>query len=158
MKIATWNINGVRKRQGRLLSWLRAQKPDLVALQKIRTAEGELPTGVFANAGYYIAEHSYPRGHGKAGDCGVAILSRKKPSILEEGVAGQEEAGPRLLTVEVDGVEFSSVYAPYAKKAMQPVIDWFESLTAQLKETRLRSEQRDPVRRLQRRSEMPVRP
>ena len=39
MKTATWNIKGVRCRKGRLLDWLRAQKPDLVALQKIVTQE-----------------------------------------------------------------------------------------------------------------------
>ena len=112
MRIATWNINGVGQHRGRLLSWLSAQKPDLVALQKIRIAEGEFPTGVFANAGYYTEKHSYPRGHGKRGDYGVAILSRNKPWILDEGLPGQDELGPRLLTVDVDGMEFSSVYAP----------------------------------------------
>lgn len=143
MRIASWNIKGVMKRQGLLLSWLSAQKPDLVALQKINVTEEKFPTDVFADAGYYAEAHCYPQGHRVRGDYGVAILSRNKPRILEEGLPEQEEVGPRLLTVEVDGLEFSSVYAPYGKyEEMQPKIEWFESLIAHLRATRLRSEQR----------------
>ena len=121
MRIATWNIRGVVKRQGLLLAWLSARRPDLVALQKINVTEQQFPTDVFAEAGYYTEKLSYPQGHGKLGDYGVAILSRKKPRILDEGLDGQEEAGPRLLTVEVDGLEFSSVYAPYGEyQEIQP--------------------------------------
>ena len=143
MRLATWNIRGVVKRQGLLLAWLSALRPDLVALQKINVTEQQFPTDVFADAGYYVEKHSCPQGPGKRDDYGVAILSRKKPRVLDEGLPGQEEAGPRLLTVEVDGLEFSSVYAPYGKyQEIQPKLAWFESLIAHLKATRLRSEQR----------------
>ena len=139
MKIASWNIKGVTKHQGLLLSWLNAQKPDLVALQKINVKEENFPTDVFARAGYYAGVHSYPQ----RGDYGVAILSRKKPRILHEGLPEQQELGPRLLTVEVDGLEFSSVYAPYGRyEEIQPKLEWFESLTAHLGAMRPRSGQR----------------
>lgn len=53
----------------------------------------------------------------------------------------KEGAGSRLLTVEVDGLELSSVYAPSGEK-MQPKLEWFESLIGHLKATRSRSGQR----------------
>ena len=143
MRIASWNIKGVKKRQGFLLSWLGAQKPNLVALQKINVPEKDFPFDVFTRAGYYATAHSYPEASPCSGDFGVAILSRTEPRILPEGLPGQEELGPRFLTVEVEGLEFSSVYAPYGKyKEIQPKLEWFESLIAHLGTTRSRSGQR----------------
>ncbi len=36
MKIATFNINDVNKRLANLIGWLRAEKPDVVALQELK--------------------------------------------------------------------------------------------------------------------------
>ena len=114
-----------------------------MALQKVNVPDWEFPTDAFADAGYYTESHCCRRGHRGGRDYGVAILSWEKPRILEEGLPGQDEAGPRLLTVEVGGLEFSSVYAPAGKsQEIQPNIEWFESLIGHLKATRLRSKQR----------------
>lgn len=141
MRIATWNINGVKAKECALLGWLRERKPDLVALQKIRVHEDKFPTETFDRAGYHAEAHCY--GVMKAGyqDFGVAVLCRKtkngtKPRVLHKGLYGRKELGARLLTVEVDGLEFSSVYAPYGKcEAIQPKLDWFECLIEHLRST-----------------------
>ncbi|MYF70667.1 MAG: hypothetical protein F4053_13660 [Proteobacteria bacterium] len=141
MKIATWNIDGVRAKEGALLRWLREQKPDLVALQKIKVSEDEFPTATFDRVGYHAEAHcNGPK------DFGVAILCRKKngtkPRVVQKGLDGQEELGARLLTVDVEGLEFSSVYAPYGTcKDIQPKLDWFECLIEHLRSRRSRSEQ-----------------
>ena len=115
----------------------------MVALQKINVTEEKFPSDVFARAGYFAEVHSCTREGRVRGDYGVAILSLKKPRVLNEGLSDQEELGPRLLTVEVDGLEFSSVYAPPGeRKDIRPKLEWFESLIAHLRETGLRSEQR----------------
>ena len=142
MRIATWNINGVNANEGPLLRWLREQKPDVVALQKIRVPEDRFPTATFDLEGYHAEALCY----GKK-DFGVAVLCRKKngtkPRVLHKGLYGQEQLGARLLTVEVDGLEFSSVYAPYGKcENIQPKLDWFECLTEQLNSTGSRAAQR----------------
>ena len=143
LRIATWNINGVRANEGALLRWLREQKPDLVALQKIRVPEEKFPAVIFDREGYHAEAHCY----GKK-DFGVAVLCRKKnngtkPRVLHKGLYGQEELGARLLIVDVDGLEFSSVYAPYGKfEDIQAKLDWFECLIDQLKSTRPRPERR----------------
>lgn len=141
MRIASWNINGVRRRQGRLIDWLRAQRPDLVALQKVNAQERDFPFDAFRRAGYHAEVHGSPSR--PQGSYGVAILSRRKPRILQKGLRGQEGLGPRLLTVEADGLEFSSVYAPYKMTCSTGTkIEWFETLIEQLKTTRLESERR----------------
>ena len=145
MRLATWNIKGVLERQGLLLCWLDEQRPklDFVALQKINVPEKDFPIDVFTRAGYYATVHSYPEAPPGLGDYGVAILSRKKPRNSCKGLPRQKALGPRFLTVEVDGLEFSSVYAPPGNNEdIEPKLAWFESLIVHIRETRSRSDQR----------------
>lgn len=119
MRIATWNIKGAGARKEYLLCWLEAREPDVVALQKIG-AEAEFPTKELQSAGY-CAQPLYAR-------CGlgVAVLSKNK----QIPVPNEAALGPRLLTVEVDGVEVSSIYAP--ARLEDHKLEWFESLTSYL--------------------------
>ena len=77
---------------------------------------------------------------------GVAILSRHDLEVVQDGLRGQEKLGSRVLTVEVNGLEISSVYAPYGSKANQADIkrgiDWFDALADQLGPCDSASEQR----------------
>ena len=140
MRIGTWNINGITARQGALLRWLDEQKPDVVALQKINVPEDQFRTDIFDRAGYYAEVHC------GRNDYGVVILTRrnrKKPRVHPKGLPGQEQLGARLLTVDVDGLEFSSIYAPYGKNEdIRPKLEWFESLTTHIRETHSRAKQR----------------
>ncbi len=146
MRIATWNINGVRRHQERLLDWLRVRKPDLVALQKINAEERDFPSGELMDAGYYAVVHGSPPE--PRNNYGVAILSRREPRVVQQGLPGQDGLGPRLLTVDVDGLEFSSVYAPYElesskrRSSGRSKLAWFESLTEHLTATRPESGRR----------------
>ena len=137
MRIATWNVNGIMARLDDLLRWLDARKPDIVALQKIKVAEKRFPTAIFESAGYCVEKLCDP------GYAGVAVLSRKRPRLLQKGLPGQEKLDARLLTVEVDGLEFSSVYAPFGKREdIGAKLAWFGDLAAHLEETRSRSDRR----------------
>ena len=148
MRIATWNVNGVKAKEGALLRWLRERKPDSVALQKMGVHEDKFQTETFDRAGYHAEAHCY--GIMKAGhqDFGVPVLCRKtkngtKPRVLHKGLYGQEELGARLLTVEIDGLEFSSAYAPYGKcEDIQPKLDWYECLIEHLGSTSSRTARR----------------
>jgi len=55
MKIATFNINDIRKRLPNLLAWLRAAAPDVVCLQELKAADAELPKAAIEKAGYGAA-------------------------------------------------------------------------------------------------------
>ena len=71
MKIATWNVNGIRARQGQLLEWLAAEQPDVVCLQEIKASIDQLPFELVDVEGYW----SY--WHGGKGYSGVGLLLSK---------------------------------------------------------------------------------
>ena len=70
MKIATFNINGIKARAETLLDWLREAQPDVVCLQEIKSVDEAFPREPFESLGYQVATH------GMKGFHGVAILSK----------------------------------------------------------------------------------
>jgi len=70
VKIATWNINGVRARIETATRWVAEARPDILCLQEIKTIDEGFPSAAFEDLGYNIALH------GQKGFNGVAILSR----------------------------------------------------------------------------------
>ena len=116
MRIATSSVRSIRKRLPRVLDWLAARKPDLVALQKISVSEAAFPTRALEEAGY----HSTAFGPTCRTDYGVAVLSRRelaKPVVRFRGLPCPEANGARLLTVDIGQIRFSSIYAPYGNPA-----------------------------------------
>ncbi len=69
MKVATWNVNSVRKRTGNLVSWLQRAKPDVVVLQELKAQEPQFPKLEIEAAGYKVEMV------GQKGFNGVALLS-----------------------------------------------------------------------------------
>ena len=84
MRIATWNINGVRARLESLLAWLRSAAPDVVCLQEIKTVDEGFPAAEIEALGYNVAVH------GQKGFNGVAILSRLPLEDVRRGLPGDE--------------------------------------------------------------------
>jgi exodeoxyribonuclease-3 len=72
MRIVSWNINSLRKRQERLLDWLGATRPDIVCLQETKCSDEQFPELVLRTAGYHAAFH------GQKSYNGVAILAREE--------------------------------------------------------------------------------
>ena len=88
VKIATFNVNGVKGRMPRLLEWLEETMPDVACLQEIKTGDATFPHESIEAAGYEVIWHGMPRHHG------VAILSRgDKPVELRRGLPGDEFDG-----------------------------------------------------------------
>ena len=109
MRIATWNVNGLRARQEFVLHWLRERQPDVVGLQELKLSDDQFPADVFESAGYSVLTH------GQKAWNGVAILSRKPAELLQRGLPGQEELGARLVTAQVEDLSFTTVYCPNGK-------------------------------------------
>jgi exodeoxyribonuclease-3 len=72
MKLATWNVNSIRARLDRLLSWLDRAAPDVVCLQELKVTDEAFPYEPIREAGYYAGVH------GQKTYNGVAILSRSE--------------------------------------------------------------------------------
>lgn len=126
MQIATWNVNGIRARLEYVLYWLRERQPDIVGLQELKSAEDNFPFDAFEKAGYSAVIH------GQKAWNGVAVLSRLPAEIKQAGLPGQKEQGARLITANVSGLDFISVYCPNGKSVDHPdfkmKLSWFESL------------------------------
>lgn len=126
MRIATWNVNGLRSRLDFVKIWLREREPDVVALQELKLEDEKFPHAELEAEGYIAAVH------GQKAWNGVAVLARKKPEVVRRGLPGQEEFGSRLLTVEVDGLSFTSLYCPNGKSVdhedFERKLAWYDSL------------------------------
>ena len=70
MKLATFNINGIKARAEALPAWLAVTQPDVVCLQETKLSDDDAPADTFRNAGYELAHHGEGRWNG------VAIASR----------------------------------------------------------------------------------
>jgi len=109
VRVATWNVNGLRARQDFLLRWLAERRPDVVALQELKLEDGLFPSAELEAVGYRALCH------GQKSWNGVAILSREPAEPLQVGLPGQEALGARLLAARVGGVHAVSVYVPNGK-------------------------------------------
>jgi exodeoxyribonuclease-3 len=85
MKIATWNINGVKARIDNLVAWLKESQPDIVCLQEIKTVDEGFPRADLEALGYHVETH------GQKGFNGVAILSRLPFDEVTRGLPGDDD-------------------------------------------------------------------
>ncbi len=134
MRIATWNVNGLRARKDFVLHWLRARQPDVVGIQELKLTDEQFPGAELEELGYQSASY------GQKAWNGVAILSRKPLEVVQRGLPGQEEYGARLLTVRVEDLSFTTVYVPNGKEVSNEEfprkLDWLDSLIAHLEAER----------------------
>ena len=84
MKIATWNINGVKARLPVVLDWLREARPDVACLQEIKSVDEAFPREPVEELGYTVETH------GQKGFNGVAILSKVAPEHVSRGLPGDD--------------------------------------------------------------------
>ena len=126
MRIATWNINGMRARLDYIGHWLRAVEPDVVGLQELKMEDDKFPHDALRELGYHALTH------GQKSWNGVAILSREEATPRQIGLEGQEAFGARLLAAEVGGITFTTVYCPNGKSVdhddFERKLAWFDDL------------------------------
>lgn len=128
MRIATWNINGLRARLELVKRWLIERQPDVVGFQELKTQTEEFPHDAFLEIGYHALVH------GEKSWNGVAILTRAPAELVQTGLPDQDGFGSRLITARIQDLEFTTVYCPNGKTLdhadYQRKLSWFESLTA----------------------------
>jgi exodeoxyribonuclease-3 len=85
MKIATWNINGVKARIDAATTWLKSASPDIACLQEIKCVDEAFPKESFEALGYNVAVH------GQKGFNGVALLSKLPFDEVKPRLAGDPQ-------------------------------------------------------------------
>jgi exodeoxyribonuclease-3 len=109
VRIATWNVNGLKARLEFIRLWIQQRKPDVVGLQELKLVDEQFPHDEFQALGYHAAIY------GQKGWNGVGILTREAAVVRQRGLPGQEALGARLLHVELDSLTFVTVYCPNGK-------------------------------------------
>ncbi|SDR04850.1 exodeoxyribonuclease III [Pseudovibrio sp. Tun.PSC04-5.I4] len=85
MKIASWNINGVKARLETALKWLQEEQPDIACFQEIKSVDETFPRAPFEELGYNLETH------GQKGFNGVAILSKRPFEEVIRRLPGDDE-------------------------------------------------------------------
>jgi exodeoxyribonuclease-3 len=133
LRIASFNLNGVRSRLGHLLAWLEREKPDIACLQELKAPDAAFPIDAIRTAGYGAIWH------GQASWNGVAILARGvEPLEIARGLPGaKDDSQSRYLEAAAHGVVVGCVYLPNGNPQPGPKFDyklaWFERLKKHLR-------------------------
>ncbi len=127
MKIATFNVNSLRKRLPIVLAWLERYRPDVLCLQETKVQDSEFPLLTLAQSGYEITYR------GMKSYNGVAVLSRSKPESVSYGFDdGGELDEARLVRVVIDGIPIVNTYVPQGFEIDSPKyqykLAWYERL------------------------------
>lgn len=139
MRVATWNVNSIRTRVGRVVDWLVREDVDVLGMQEIKCKPEQFPREAFEEAGYELEIHGLNQWNG------VAFASRLPLTDVATSFAGMPgflkgEEGPglpleaRAMGVTVNDVRLWSLYVPNGRSLDDPhyayKLEWLAALRA----------------------------
>ncbi|MGV8895085.1 MAG: exodeoxyribonuclease III [Rhodoglobus sp.] len=140
MRVATWNVNSIRSRAGRVIDWMLREDIDVLGMQEIKCKESQFPFEQFAEAGYEVEMHGLSQWNG------VAFASRLPMEDVSVGFPSAPGFGrpdddgslpqeARALGVTVGGVRLWSLYMPNGRELDNPhypyKLEWLANLAAE---------------------------
>ena len=123
MKLATWNVNGIRARQAQVQEWVEREQPDVLCLQEIKATPDQIPAMLFDLERYWCYWH------GGKGYSGVALhvskqLAPERP-VFEHPAFDFES---RIVTATIGDVTVASIYVPNGGKDFPAKMRFLEAL------------------------------
>lgn len=140
MRVATWNVNSIRTRVGRVVDWLIREDIDVLGMQEIKCKESQFPFDAFTEAGYKVVLHGLNQWNG------VAFASRLPMDDVQRGFEtapgfgkpdddGELPREARAIGVTVDGIRLWSLYVPNGRDLDNPhypyKLEWLANLAAE---------------------------
>src|SRR5256712_7874814 len=123
MKVATWNVNGIRARASQVREWLERERPDVVCLQELKAEPAQIPEEC-RHADY----HAY--WHGRKGYSGVSLLIRKEQCAGDPLYSHPPlDVESRIVQVELGRLVIASVYVPNGGKDYPAKLNFLTRLT-----------------------------
>jgi exodeoxyribonuclease-3 len=127
MKVATWNVNGIRARQGQVLDFITHEKPDVVCLQEIKASLDQLTFDLRDIEGYW------GHWHGGKGYSGVALLFSKafadpNPRIVHPVFDFEQRACTATVPTAAGPITFASIYVPNGGKDFPAKMRFLEGI------------------------------
>lgn len=132
MKIATWNVNGIRARQVELQEFLATEQPDVLSLQEIKASPEQVPELLVSPDGYWCYWH------GGRGYSGVALLVRRALCAAKPDFSHPHfDLEQRIVVADVGKVRVASVYVPNGGRDFVAKIRFLEALVEWAADRRL---------------------
>jgi exodeoxyribonuclease-3 len=108
VRLASWNVNSIRQREGHVVRWLAKQQPDILFLQELKCEAPSFPTASFSAAGYrceIVGQKSYN---------GVAVLGRIPFDVTHRALPGlpTEDAQARYIEIATADLTAIGIYLP----------------------------------------------
>jgi len=143
MRVATWNVNSIRSRVGRVVDWLGREDVDVLGMQEIKCTEAQFPFEAFTEAGYEVELHGLNQWNG------VAFASRLPMEDVQIGFDtapgfgkplddGSLPREARAMAVTVNGVRLWSLYVPNGREldnAHYPYkLEWLANLATETRD------------------------
>lgn len=131
MKVATWNVNGIRARQAQIAEWIAGERPDVLCLQEIKAKPEQVPEACRL-PGYHVCFH------GAGGYSGVSLYVSENLSAAAPRFSHPEfDFETRIVQAELGDLVLASVYVPNGGKDyeaklafMERMIDWAAEVRA----------------------------
>jgi len=131
VRVATWNVNGIRARESQVRDWIARDRPDAVCLQEIKAKPDQIPEMLFESEGYWCYWH------GAGGYSGVALHVRKDLCADRPTFRHPEfDHETRIVEADIAGVSVASIYVPNGGKDYPAKLRFLEALEGYARQAR----------------------
>ena len=131
MKIATWNVNGIRKREPEVVAFLEREQPDVVCLQEIKAKTDQVPASLCELADYWCYWH------GASGYSGVSLQVSKRLCPEQPRFSHPAfDLETRVVEVAFDDLVIASIYVPNGGKDFAAKLRFLEAMALYVEEQR----------------------
>ncbi|HEV8310667.1 MAG TPA: exodeoxyribonuclease III [Methylomirabilota bacterium] len=129
MKVATWNVNGIRARETQVREWLERERPDVVCLQEIKAATAQVPASLCELSGYWCYWHA------ATSYSGVGLHIRQE-AFADKPVFGHPgfDYENRIVTAQLGGLTVASIYVPNGGKDFPAKMRFLDAMDAYVAE------------------------
>ncbi len=121
MKVATWNVNGIRARHEQFVEWAAAEQPDVICLQELKARLDQIPQSCTVE-GYTCYWH------GAGGYSGVGLHIRTGFAAEPQFTHPEFDAETRIVQAQIEDTVFTSVYVPNGGKDFEAKIAFLNAL------------------------------
>jgi exodeoxyribonuclease-3 len=123
IKVATWNVNGIRARHAQVQQWIARDHPDVVCLQEIKATSDQVPEALCEMEGYWCYWH------GGKGYSGVGLhVSKAVAPVRPLFTHPAFDYENRVVATEVDGLTVASIYVPNGGKDFPAKMRFLEAV------------------------------
>ena len=130
LKIATWNVNGIRAREAQVREWVESERPDVVCLQELKSTVAQVPAALCEMQGYRCYWH------GERAYSGVGLHIRRDAFAADPLFRHPKfDFETRIVTAQLGDLIFVSVYVPNGGKDFAAKMEFLQQLAAFIDET-----------------------